>query len=237
MPFAKRHEEIIKKITSPSQLRMWLNTFALGALVFAAGALYLFARRGVFDLYIANKVLAVDALVLIGLSFALSGLVYFWDFVDTKIIYRKFLGLAGFGLAGLHVIVSLFLLPEKLGFGEFWEHPASMSFGAVALLIFILMAAISNKYAFNQLGSRRWRALLRLGYWAFIFVLVHLSILKYGGWIKWFSSFDPILPPLSLLAIIFGVAVIILRLALWLSIRKKQKSLPDGDERATTESN
>ena len=237
MPFAKRHEEIIKKITPPSQLRMWLNTFAFGFLVFAAGALYLFARRGVFDLYIANKALAVDALVLIGLSLALSGLVYFWDFVDTKIIYRKFLGLAGFGLAGLHVIISLFLLPEKLGFKELWEHPVSMSFGAAALLIFIMMAAISNKYAFHQLGSKRWRTLLRLGYWAFIFVLVHLSILKYGDWAKWFGSFDPILPPLSLLAIIFGVAVIILRLALWFSIRKKQKSLSNGDERAAAESN
>ncbi len=223
MPFAKRHEEIIKKINPPSPLRMWLSTSVFAALVFAAGSLYLFARRGDFNLYIANKALAVDALVLIGLSLALSGLVYFWDFIDTKIIYRKFLGLAGFALAGAHISIVLWMLPEKGG-PESLTHEASEILGTLAVLIFAMMAAVSNKYAFYRLGSKRWRALLRLGYWGFIFALAHLSLLKYGGWIKWFKSFDPILPPLSLLAIIFGAAVIILRLALWLAIRKKRKA-------------
>ncbi len=223
MPFAKRHEEILKKITPPSRARMWLNTLVFGALVFAACSLYLFARRGDFNLYIANKALAVDAVILIGLSYALSGLVYFWDFVDTKIIYRKFLGLTGFAIAAAHVAVSVLFLPERSG-SESITRESSEILGVLAFLIFAVLAASSNRYAFHELGSKRWRTLQRFGYLGFILLLTHFSILKYGEWIKWFSAFNPVLPPLSLLAIIFGAGVLVIRTALWLSIRKKKRN-------------
>ena len=225
MPFAKRHEEIIKKTTIPSPLKMWLNIIVLSVLMFIGGAFYLFSRGGVFDLYTANKVLAAEAFAFVGLSLALSGLVYFWDFADTKIIYRKFLGLFGFGLAALHAITALFLLPERLGFKEIGEHKISIAFGLAALLILAIMAAISNRYFFYELGSRRWRFLMRFGYLAFIFALIHFSALKYKEWTEWFDSLDPALPPLSLLAALFGMGVVILRFALLLSIRKKKRGL------------
>ncbi|MAF14105.1 MAG: hypothetical protein CMI53_04420 [Parcubacteria group bacterium] len=223
-PFAERHEQIMKKVKPFSSSKLWIHTFIFSIFVFVGGSLYLFARRGDYDLYIANKVFATTALVLMGLSMALSGLCYFWDFVDTKIIYRKHLGVIGFGYAVLHIIVTLFFLPNKFAQPE-WiiDHPVSAIVATLALLIFIGMVAISNRHAVVELGSKRWRALMRVGYVAFALVIVHFALLKYNGWIKWIDTHEPFLPPLSLLEVIFGVGVIILRLALWVSVLSKKK--------------
>jgi DMSO/TMAO reductase YedYZ heme-binding membrane subunit len=222
MPFEKRHAEIAKKTKPKTGKQLWFRTFVFSVFVFTFGSLYLFSRRGNFDLYIANKVFATTALVLIGLSMALSGLCFFWDFVDTKIIYRKHLGLVGLLYAILHVIVTTTLLPHKFAFPEWiYIHKPSFIFGTIALAIFLIMAIMSRRHIINQLGGKTWRALLSYGgYTAFILVMAHFALLKYNGWIGWFRTREPFLPPLSLLEIIFATAVIILRIALWKKTRK-----------------
>jgi len=223
MPFPKRFEEITKKVKPIKSWKLLFNTLLFSGFIFLLGSLYLFARRGNFDLYIANKVFATTALVLIGLSFALSGLCYFWDFVDTKIIYRKFLGLVGFVFAIVHIVVTLNFLPNKFAYPDwFIANKISVIFAVIALLILTVMAVISNRFAALELGNKRWRMILRIGYLAFIFVIIHFTLLKYQGWIKWFDTREPLLPPLSLLEIIFAVAVIILRIALFISVRRKK---------------
>lgn len=225
MPFIKRYEEIIKKTKPISSLKLLLNTTLFSILIFIASSLYLFARRGNYDLFIANKVFAVTALFLIGFSLALSGLCYFWDFVDKKIIYRKHLGLAGFSFGIVHILVTLFLLQDIHPWQElFGDKILSTLFGIIALIIFTGLAAISNKYAVHELGSKQWRQLLSYGgYSGFILVLFHFSLLKYNGWLNWLSSYDPLLPPLSLIAIIFSVAVLVLRLILAISVYRKKE--------------
>lgn len=223
MPFTKRFEEITKKVKPIKSWRLLFNTLIFSVFVFFGGSLYLFVRRGDYDLFVANKALATTSLVLIGLSFALSGLCYFWNFVDTKIIYRKFLGLVGFAFAIAHVIVALNFLPHKFAYPDwFTANKVSVIFGALALLIFTIMATISNRFTAFELGDKRWRMILRIGgYLAFIFVIIHVALLKYPEWIKWLTTMEPLLPPLSLLGIIFAAAVIILRIALFISIYKK----------------
>lgn len=222
MAFIKRFEEITKKVKPISSWKLLFNTLIFSGFTFLVGSLYLFARRGNYDLFIANKVFATTSLVLIGLSFALSGLCYFWDFVDTKIIYRKFLGLVGFAFAIVHIVVTLNFLPHKFAYPDwFIVHKTSVIFAILALFIFTGMAAISNRFTAIELGNKRWRITLRIGYLAFIFIIIHFTLLKYQGWIKWFATREPWLPPLSLLEIIFAIAVIILRIALFISIHKK----------------
>lgn len=222
MPFTKRFEEITKKVKPIGSWRLLFNTLVFSGFIFLMGSLYLFARRGNYDLYIANKVFATTSLVLIGLSFALSGLCYFWDFVDTKIIYRKFLGLVGFAFAIVHIITTLSFLPHKFSYPDwFIANITSVIFAILALVILIIMAAISNRFAALELGNKRWRIILRIGYLAFVFIIIHFTLLKYQGWIKWFTTREPLLPPLSLLEIIFAVAVIVLRIVLFISTYKK----------------
>jgi DMSO/TMAO reductase YedYZ heme-binding membrane subunit len=226
MPFEERFNQIVKKSTPTSPLRMWINTLILSISVFVFGSAYLFARRGNFDLYIANKVFATTALVLIGLSFALSGLCYFWDFVDTKIIYRKILGLTGFYYSLVHIFVTLFLLPNKFPLPS-WilGHVTTVFFATLGLIIFTAMAIASKDDVMHELGSKKWRMTMRAGYIAYIFIIIHFTMLKYKGWINWFNTKEPFLPPLSLLEIFFAVAVIGIRIALEISLRKKKLAI------------
>ncbi|MDH5533110.1 MAG: hypothetical protein OEX81_01645 [Candidatus Pacebacteria bacterium] len=223
MPFQERFNQIVKKTKPVSPLRMWINTLVFSVITFVLGSLYLFVRRGDFDLYIANKAFAFVSIILIGLSFALSGLCYFWDFVDTKIIYRKVLGLVGFYYSVIHIFVSLFLLPNKFPLPS-WVlgHIPTMIFATLGLIIFIVMAVVSNDDVMHELGSKRWRQTLRVGYLAYIFVMIHFGLLKYNSWIAWSNSGKFDLPPLSLIEIIFAGIVVILRIILEIAIRRRR---------------
>ena len=112
-PFVERHEQIMKKVKPFSHAKLWIDTWTFSIFVFIAGSLYLLVQHGDFDLHAVNNVFAITALILIGLSMALSGLCYFWDFVVTKIIYRKHLGVTGFAWGVLHAIMTLFFYPTN----------------------------------------------------------------------------------------------------------------------------
>ena len=220
MDIEQHLEKKAEQLPSPSAGKQWRNTFLLSIVIFSLGSIYLSLRRWDYDLYIANKVFATTALVLIGLSLALSGLCYFWDFADDKILYRKYLGLTGFAFAVIHVVTSVFLLPDHFPYPEwFFDNMLSVFLGGTALLLLSFLALISNRTAMTMLGSKYWRLLLRLGYLAFILIIAHLAILKYPGWIRWMKNFDPILPPLSLLEFIFALLVITLRIAVWIDLK------------------
>jgi DMSO/TMAO reductase YedYZ heme-binding membrane subunit len=223
--FVERHEQIVKKLSSFSMTRLWVNSAMWGLVMFVAGSLYLYARRGEFDLYIANKALAGASLTVIGLSLALSGLCYFWDFVDTKIIYRKYLGITGFVMALAHGTISLWLLPDHFVWPEYFlNYRVTFFAGLTALVILVGMTVISNRYAAHELGGLWWRRLLRWGgYSALLLVMVHFGLMKYQGWIRWFKTREPWLPPLSLWTMVLAVGAVALRMALWWVEKKKKE--------------
>lgn len=228
MSFVERHSEIIKKVEPQSEFSLWIKTAVFSLFLFVFSSFYLYARRGVYNFDIANSVVATVAVYLIGFSFALSGLCYFFNIVDTKIIYRKFLGLCGFAYALAHGIISLFLLPAEFPFAQYYlssEHFPPFLFALIALFIFAMMAAISNRYAIHKLGGVRWRALLRLGYLGLVFVTLHFGLIKYKIWLNWTKSLakNP-LPPLSLISFCFIIAVFLIRLALFISENRAKKT-------------
>ncbi|MCH7492815.1 hypothetical protein IID19_04515 [Patescibacteria group bacterium] len=232
MPFAKRHEEIVKKIEPESKTNLWIRTILFSIVIFIIGGLYLYLRRGEFDLHIANKVFAITSLFLIGFSLSLSALCYFWNFLDTKIVYRKHLGVIGFAYALLHALTTFILLREEFPWPDWYSTEIiSVLLGLAALIIFSGLAAISNRFSIMELGGRTWRRLLRYGgYTGFILVIIHFGLLKYKGWGRWFSSYDPWMPPLSLIAIIFVSLVLMLRLALAIALFRKKSNEASEDE-------
>lgn len=209
--------------SSKLKTRLWTKIISFSILVFLAGSIYLFLRRGEYNLYIANKALAVTALVLVCLSLALSAICYFWDFADRQIIYRKHLGIIGFFYALAHTIVSLFFLPAYFTFPTYFLQPwQPFLAGLLALVILTFMAATSNNWAIKKLGAENWRKLMRItGYTALILAIIHLTLLKYRSWVNWLTEKNKILPPLSLLAILFATGILLLRLAFWVSRNKK----------------
>ena len=197
----------------------------------AFGALYFFVRQylkdGIwrFDLSILNKSLGTAAFFLIALSMFLTGFAYFSGRWGRALAFRKHYGLAGFWTAALHAAVSHLALPAAgLRPERKIEAVTSDLPGLAALLLFGAMALLSNAGAKGRLGGEVWRKVLRYGgYAALLLALAHTALLKGASWLKFFRTFDPVLPSLSLPVAAFAAAAVILRLALWATEKRKKK--------------
>lgn len=175
---------------------------------------------------VLNKSTADTAIFLIGLSMILSGLCYFWNIFDPLIRYRKHLGLVGFAFAVVHVALSYPALLSLFNV-ETWQNgimwPAFT--GLLAMIIFTIMALISNSYMARLLGGKKWRYVLRAGYIAIILVWLHVVLLKSGRWVTWYQGGMETLPSLSLLVSIFMVIVVLMRVALWFALKRRSRRL------------
>jgi len=201
--------------------KLYLRVLVLGLIVFGLSYFYTSFNQIPNAL---NKSVADTSVILIGLSMLLSSICYFWNSLDSKIIYRKHLGLIGFAFGLVHIGLSLSLLQRLFNIetwqkGAFW--PALT--GLIAALIFAVMTFISNKYAASHLGGKVWRMILRTGYVAILLVFAHIVLLKSSRWITWYQAGMKTPPSMSL--IVSGLIVIVLgmRVLLWWALKKNQK--------------
>lgn len=201
-----------------NMFKIAIKSFLFGLLIFILLSLYLFFRRFDYNLHIANKAVATTALFLFGLSFVFSSFYYLFSFSDKKLIYRKWLGIAGFIFATVHIFITEFFL----NFSEtILKNKISFLLGKIAFILFFAMLVLSNKFFENKLGENLWMKIFRYcGNIGFLLVGIHLFILKYNEWIKWFKILDPILPPLSFLGFIFIAIVFISQIAVFISKKK-----------------
>ncbi len=213
-----------KKIeVAPEALRrVWLNAWAFSLVVFVFISAYNFMYTERLSTFLWIRSSADAGMILIGLSFALSGLCYFWNFMDSKIKYRKDLGLNGFYLVLVHSIYLMFFSTRTPWYGYFESsYLAPTLFALGAVVIFVVMTWSSTKMGVKILGGKNWRRVLRTGYLAYIFSLFHLGLLVYGDWLAWVDERG--LPPFSLVVFVFGVLVLLLRLILFLvQLTKKE---------------
>jgi DMSO/TMAO reductase YedYZ heme-binding membrane subunit len=208
------------------RLRAW--TVALAAVGFGCGYFFVrqFLKDGLwrFDLTIVNKALGTAALFLVALSMALTGWSFFSRRGSKKLAYRKDYGLAGFWMGLAHGAVEHVGLPvlglsSESGPGT---RPAE-ALGLVALALFALMAVVSNARARERLGARAWRGFLRYGgYAGLVLGFAHAAWLKEASWAKYFRTFKPVLPSLSLPVALFAVLAVALRLAVWAAQKRKR---------------
>ncbi len=226
MLFKEKFENITSKIGDYRPAKAWIYAIIFSVFIFLVASLYLFIWRKPYNLASANKAFADSAVILISISFALSGLCYFWNFVDTKIIYRKHLGVIGFIFGAIHIALTMFFLPNNFAFPK-WIFQNKISFiaGTSAFLIFLFMAAISNRYSVMKIGGKKWRLALRYaGYTAILGVALHILALKRGYWLKWLADWKSSLPSLSLVVFIIIAVIFILRFSLFISEKRKSKN-------------
>lgn len=235
------HNAPVKK-NSTSQ-RIWLNTVIFSIFLFVILCAYYLIQGHSSDLFSLNILLAITGMVLIGLSYALSGITYFWNFADSKLIYRKQLGLAGFYLVLVHATFSFmnyFFIPNspkpQFELGYTWNVAGigisnifAFIAGVTALAIFLFIALISTQYAMMALGGIRWRKYLRLGYIAYFIIVIHFGLKRYNEWAAWLSVRVG-LPPLSLLLLIFVAFVLLLRLGLSVGLQGRKKPVVTGKQ-------
>jgi hypothetical protein len=203
--------------------KLWVRAGVAAAAAVAFGCLYFFVRQyfkdGIwrFDLVLINKSLGTAALFLVALSMFLTGVAYFSRRSGRSLAYRKHYGLMGFWIGLAHGAVNHFLLPAV---GLYPERKLdawlSDSPGLLALVLFGAMA--SNAGVKGRLGGETWRKVLRYGgYAGLLLAMAHAALLKWTSWTKYMRTFDSVLPSLSLPVAAFAAAVVVLRLAVWIS--------------------
>lgn len=219
MSYDKWHKQVVKRVGPVSELQLYVRTLIFGLVSFALFYGYITWLKTPNPL---NKAIADASILLIGLSMLLSSLCYFWNFVDTKIVYRKQLGLVGLAFGLVHIGLS-FSTVQKLFTLATWQQgkmwPALT--GALALVIFACMAFVSNQYAANVLGGKAWRKILRTGYIAVLLIFAHVYLLKSVYIIRWYTGGMKTPPSTSLLMLAFMTIVILMRIALWWSLKTK----------------
>lgn len=205
---------------SKESVRQYAVATAVSATVMATLSLYLFVRRGYFTLTIANKAIAATALVVLGIVLLIGPLCRVYDRLDRWAIYRKELGILAFIASAIHVYLSMFPLSRGGPFGFYLARPAPAAFGLFGLLLMIGLFIISFESIKNRLGASRWWKLQYRGVrLAGIAAALHLAVLKAPGWIDWWNGrfptdvARPSLPPASLLAALFAVFVLLVRLS------------------------
>jgi DMSO/TMAO reductase YedYZ heme-binding membrane subunit len=202
------------------------KTWIIVLIIFGLSLSYAIIRYNIvrsvpFDnlpLYIANKAVVLSATILIGLSFLLGPLARFFKQFIPHLYLRKHLGVIGFGMAALHAVMSFILLTPayyprffseggKLTFiGEL-----SMLFGILAFLIFAAISITSLPSVDEKMHPNQWKFIQRIGYLAYLLVLLHVGIMGYRGWFM-ADSYRFGLISISLVSSLFIIFVLIMRI-------------------------
>ncbi len=202
------------------ELKFYAKAIFFAALVFFLTYLYLDWQKLP---NILNKAVADSATLLISLSMLMSALAYFFNFADRLVIYRKYIGVVGFFFALYHLFLSRLVLQNLLNnfAWQNWQWPILT--GLLAFLIFALMAIISNQLAIRLLGAKLWRLILRTGYLGLILVLLHVFLLKSARWLSWLKDGMQTPPALSLIVTILILLVVLVRIVLEWSLRRRRR--------------
>lgn len=182
---------------------------------------YAVIRYGVEGLSSLNKSLATSTLFLLGIVLLMGPLSRLFAIFDHFLKYRKELGIMTFFTGVAHVYLSMFPLARRGPFGFYQSQPLSAYAGLTGLVIMFFLLLLSNAAIERAIGTHLW---WKLQYWgarlAFVAVAFHMIVLKYSGWGTWFADRGAgstqgaaSLPPLAILATVFAVFVLVVRLS------------------------
>lgn len=171
-------------------------------------------------LYVSNKAISLSAVIFIVLSYALGHLARFWPqtFVPA-LVFRKFFGLFGFGLAAVHGLISLLIFSPAYYPKFFLETgnlnligELSMLFGVLAFFVFVIVAIFSIPSISILVTQENWLRIQRVGYLGLLLVFFHVFVMGFQGWLKpegWPGG----LLPISMIAAIAVALALLLKLA------------------------
>lgn len=197
----------------------WLRAIVISLIVVLILSVYLYLRRGYYNIYIINKVFGSTAVVLAGLTLCM-GAFRKNPIVASLMTIRRHLGLVAFGFAIFHVAFSLYQTNRFAWFSWYVREWIPVTFGIVAILAWTYMTSISRNTKIQEMGTVVWRNRLSLsGKIAFFAIFLHLTVMKYEGWIRWWNGAikqtpelaNPGYPPASLFIFVFMVVVIAYR--------------------------
>lgn len=162
----------------------------LSSLLFVGFSTYISLRRGYYDLYIINKVLAGVAAIDFSIIILLGPLSRLFNFVDKHLQLRKEFGIVGMVLAVTHAVSSFFFLSNKFPLTFYFEKQLlPFIFGLIAIAILIGLFIISFEKIIILLGRARW---WKISYWGmrvlFALTVLHVFVMKWNGWVDWYMK-------------------------------------------------
>lgn len=209
-----------QKINWKYQFQQYGVAVVVAGIIFFLFSVYLFYRRGYYNLYIANKIFAGDAAILLGMVLLLGPLSRLFNFFDKYVQFRKELGMVAFFLALAHTLSSYFFLPDKFPRERFFSYglwPFIFGLAATVLLIFIFI--ISNQRSMHRIGSKLWWQIQSWGARVtFVLVALHVGVMKWSSWVSWYQKgggkelVHPEWPGAGLLVAWFMALVIVVRI-------------------------
>lgn len=178
-------------------------------------------------LYLLNKVFAISGVVVIGATIFIS------QVKKKKKVYNKIakkqnilLGLSGLALIMLHFFISLILFSKEY-FPNFYQKnklnisgELSLLFANIAFILLIIAGIISFIKVFSKVKFTIKNSYLQLIKVALVFTSFHLLFMGITSWFD-FSSWNGGLPPMTLLAFLFILIVLVFRLIKGIINKKK----------------
>lgn len=200
--------------------KRWIKSLLIALVIFIILSMYLFLRRGYYNLFIINKVLGSEAAILAGITL-LIGPLRSVSFVAPLMTIRRQLGLLAFGFAVLHIIASLYQTERFKWFSWYQNEWIPVAFGILAIVAWVYMTYISRNKKIEEFGVEVWKRRLSLaGKVGFLAIFIHVTVMKYEGWIRWVNGqvrqtaelANPQYPPASLFVFLFMLIIILSRL-------------------------
>lgn len=196
--------------TSSLQTRLWQEVSILTFALLLLWGILLWPLMSEKPVFLAS-VLAGTSGILLAMSFSLSSFSYYFNFLDSKVAYRKQLGLMGYFLALGYAVFTATQRPELY----LYSFPGNIltievGLGAVAMAIFTLMAIVSNNRAAHLLGGRTWKGILGLGYIAYALLVIRAIFLDAARWQEWLITGEPLFTVRMGLTLL-GIAVLVFR--------------------------
>jgi len=205
----------------------WKVTSIWATVLFTLALLYAVFRYNVvkgvpwtdLPLFINNKAIALASVIFIAIAIILGPISQWWPKKAPKLYpLRETFGLLGFGFAIIHSFISLLLFSPEY-YPKFFEAAGglnlvgelSMLFGVLGLFIFSIVAITSLPSVKNSVTYEKWKTAQRLGYLAFVFVLLHVFVMGFAGWMTP-SHWPGGLVPVSLLAFIIILLALLVRI-------------------------
>ncbi len=160
-----------------------------------------------FPFFILNKALALAAFILLTLNFGLGPLNNLTGRVPGSWLNaRKALGMTGFLLALVHVLMSFLLFKPEVYAQFFLDDGTLTLFGGISMLAGVLAFVVLWAYNLSfQTFLREDRAFIafissrRFLIWALLLGGVHVFFMGFEGWLRpadWYGG----MPPISLVA-------------------------------------
>ena len=196
----------------------WIYALKLALPIFIITFYYYYIIENNISLvHLFNKTFALTGVALIVISILIGPLAAFFPSFGKKIGCRKEIGVLGFFLTIIHIIITFF--------SQAWAFNLTFFTGLIAFFLFLAIIIFAGtKKSLIALGYQKWKFIQRLVYPALFFTLFH--ILTSGKVIIWQNYFfnpaaSNYLPPGTLIITIFICFGFLLRFIVFIKDRLK----------------